>query len=125
VRQSKLCAALKTGMRSSCALPPGQSVLSKHRAVEQGCLTWLTIMSVGIPLSAAQGTGITDRDARQNVMRHTTQKLRSVLGGERSEYHSDWLTSNRSADQQWNGNQLQPASCLGHAQAVWRHWCWA
>lgn len=43
-----------------------------------------------------QGTGITDRDARQNVMRHTTQKLRSVLGADRAEYHSDWLTSNRS-----------------------------
>jgi hypothetical protein len=46
----------------------------------------------------AQGQGVTDRDARQNVMRHTTQKLRSVLNGERSEYHSDWLTSNRWAD---------------------------
>jgi hypothetical protein len=45
-----------------------------------------------------QGHGVVDRDARQNVMRHTTQKLRSVLNGERSEYHSDWLTSNRCVD---------------------------
>jgi hypothetical protein len=42
-----------------------------------------------------QGSGITNKDARQNVMRHTAQKLRSVLQVERSEYHSDWLTSNR------------------------------
>lgn len=42
-----------------------------------------------------QGAGVTEKDARQNVMRHTAQKLRSVLNVERSEYHSDWLTSNR------------------------------
>lgn len=47
-----------------------------------------------------QGTGIVDKDTRQNVMRHTAQKVRSMLQVERSEYHSNWLTSNRSVGQQ-------------------------
>jgi DnaJ-class molecular chaperone len=70
-----------------------------HRAASsltRGTTTCLSCKGQGTcTCPACHGTGITNKDARQNVMRHTTQKLRSVLGGERSEYHSDWLTSNR------------------------------
>lgn len=70
-----------------------------HRAASsltRGQTTCLTCKGQGTcSCPACHGTGITDRDARQNVMRHTTQKLRSVLGADRAEYHSDWLTSNR------------------------------
>jgi DnaJ-class molecular chaperone len=87
-----------------------------HRAASsltRGQTTCLTCKGQGTcTCPACSGHGVVDRDARQNVMRHTTQKLRSVLNGERSEYHSDWLTSNRCRRCHGTGVMVCP-TCQG------------
>lgn len=77
------------------------------------CAAAACLVSCGIRrfVCVPQGTGIVDRDTRQNVMRHTAQKVRSMLQVERSEYHSDWLTSNRSVHQQLTCDRSTQLSC--------------
>lgn len=87
-----------------------------HRAASsltRGTTTCLTCKGQGTcTCPVCNGAGVTEKDARQNVMRHTAQKLRSVLNVERSEYHSDWLTSNRCRRCHGTGAMICP-TCQG------------
>eukprot|EP00879_Flechtneria_rotunda_P000700 GHRR01000818.1.p1 GENE.GHRR01000818.1~~GHRR01000818.1.p1 ORF type:complete len:171 (+),score=32.81 GHRR01000818.1:250-762(+) len=66
-------------------------------SLTRGPATCLTCKGQGsCSCAACQGAGLLDKEhARMNMVRHTAQKFKQVLGVNRSNYDTEWFTTNR------------------------------